>query len=36
VRRWGGGNMGLKTVAKLEKRRKAVEAEEAKIAAGRR
>ena len=36
VRRWGGGNMGLKTVAKLEKRRKAIEAEEAKIAAGRR
>eukprot|EP00603_Paraphysomonas_imperforata_P002196 CAMPEP_0114426406 /NCGR_PEP_ID=MMETSP0103-20121206/7783_1 /TAXON_ID=37642 ORGANISM="Paraphysomonas imperforata, Strain PA2" /NCGR_SAMPLE_ID=MMETSP0103 /ASSEMBLY_ACC=CAM_ASM_000201 /LENGTH=262 /DNA_ID=CAMNT_0001595369 /DNA_START=36 /DNA_END=824 /DNA_ORIENTATION=+ len=36
VRRWGGGNMGLKTVAKLEKRRKAIEAEAAKIAAGRR
>mmetsp|Transcript_27886 Transcript_27886/g.37245 ORF Transcript_27886/g.37245 Transcript_27886/m.37245 type:complete len:257 (-) Transcript_27886:191-961(-) len=36
VRRWGGGHMGLKTVAKLEKRRKAVEAEAAKIAAGRR
>jgi large subunit ribosomal protein L7Ae len=36
VRRWGGGNMGLKTVAKLEKRRKALEAEAAKIAAGRR
>jgi large subunit ribosomal protein L7Ae len=36
VRRWGGGHMGLKTVAKLEKRRKAIEAEEAKIAAGRR
>lgn len=35
-RRWGGGQMGLKTVAKLEKRRKALEAEEAKIAAGRR
>lgn len=35
-RRWGGGKMGLKTVAKLEKRRKAVEAEQAKIAAGKR
>jgi len=29
-RKWGGGTMGLKTVAKLEKRRKQVEAEEAK------
>lgn len=35
-RKWGGGQMGLKTVAKLEKRRKAIEAEAAKIAAGRR
>jgi large subunit ribosomal protein L7Ae len=31
-RKWGGGVMGLKTVAKLEKRRKQVEAEEAKKA----
>ena len=30
VRKWGGGIMGLKTQAKLEKRAKAVEAEEAK------
>lgn len=29
-RKWGGGIMGLKTEAKLEKRRKAVEAEKAK------
>ena len=29
-RKWGGGIMGLKTQAKLEKRRKAVEAEKAK------
>ena len=29
-RKWGGGVMGLKTVAKLEKRRKQVELEEAK------
>ena len=29
-RRWGGGLMGLKTQAKLEKRRKQIEAEEAK------
>ena len=29
-RKWGGGIMGLKTQAKLEKRRKQVEAEEAK------
>mgnify|MGYP003385676695 CR=1 FL=1 len=31
-RRWGGGNMGLKTEAKLEKRRVALEIEEAKKA----
>merc|ERR1711939_784127 len=31
-RKWGGGIMGLKTQAKLEKRRKAVEAELAKAA----
>jgi large subunit ribosomal protein L7Ae len=31
-RKWGGGVMGLKTVAKLEKRRKQVEAEKAKKA----
>jgi large subunit ribosomal protein L7Ae len=29
-RKWGGGHMGLKTEAKLEKRRIQVEAEEAK------
>ena len=35
-RKWGGGIMGLKTQAKLEKRRKAVEAEkEKKAKAGR-
>lgn len=33
VRKWGGGIMGLKTQAKLEKRAKAVAAEEAKKAA---
>lgn len=33
VKRWGGGVMGLKTQAKLEKRRKQVEMEEAKKAA---
>merc|ERR1719287_241388 len=33
VRKWGGGNMGLKTQAKLDKRAKAVAAEEAKKAA---
>jgi len=32
VRKWGGGVMGLKTVAKLEKRRKQIEEEAAKIA----
>jgi len=31
VRKWGGGQMGLKTVAKLEKRKKQVEAEQKKI-----
>jgi len=31
-RKWGGGVMGLKTMAKLEKRRKLVELEEAKKA----
>lgn len=31
-RKWGGGVMGLKTVAKLEKRRKQIEAENAKKA----
>lgn len=31
-KKWGGGNMGLKTVAKLEKRRLQVEAEEKKKA----
>ena len=30
VRRWGGGKMGLKTEAKLEKRRQQLEIEEAK------
>ena len=30
VRKWGGGIMGLKTQAKLDKRAKAVAAEEAK------
>ena len=30
VRKWGGGHMGLKTQAKLDKRAKAVAAEEAK------
>jgi len=30
VRKWGGGIMGLKTQAKLELRRKAMEKEEAK------
>jgi large subunit ribosomal protein L7Ae len=34
-RRWGGGIMGLKTQAKLEKRRKQIEAEEAKKNAAR-
>ena len=34
-RRWGGGIMGLKTQAKLEKRRKQIEAEEAKKTAAR-
>lgn len=29
-RKWGGGIMGLKTVAKLEKRRVQIEAEKAK------
>jgi large subunit ribosomal protein L7Ae len=33
VRKWGGGIMGLKTQAKLDKRAKAVAAEEAKKAA---
>lgn len=33
VRKWGGGHMGLKTEAKLEKRRKQVEAEQKKIQA---
>merc|ERR1712125_194560 len=33
VRKWGGGIMGLKTQAKLELRRKAMEKEEAKKAA---
>jgi large subunit ribosomal protein L7Ae len=33
VRKWGGGTMGLKTQAKLDKRAKAVAAEEAKKAA---
>jgi len=32
VRKWGGGIMGLKTQAKLEKRAKQVEAEAAKLA----
>jgi large subunit ribosomal protein L7Ae len=36
VRKWGGGMMGLKTKAKLEKRAKAVAAEEAKKAAAGR
>lgn len=35
-RRWGGGQMGLKTVAKLDKRAKQAEAEAARIAASRR
>jgi len=35
-RKWGGGIMGLKTEAKLEKRRKQVEAEAAKIASAKR
>jgi len=35
-RKWGGGLMGLKTQAMLEKRRKVVEAEEAKKANARR
>lgn len=34
-RRWGGGIMGLKTQAKLEKRRKQIEAEDAKKNAAR-
>ena len=34
-RRWGGGIMGLKTQAKLEKRRKQIEAEDAKKSAAR-
>lgn len=34
-RKWGGGIMGLKTQAKLEKRRKQIEAEEAKKTAAR-
>jgi large subunit ribosomal protein L7Ae len=29
-RKWGGGVMGLKTVAKLEKRKKQLEVEKAK------
>ena len=33
VRKWGGGIMGLKTQAKLDKRAKALAAEEAKKAA---
>lgn len=33
VRKWGGGHMGLKTEAKLEKRRKQIEAEQKKIQA---
>lgn len=33
VRKWGGGIMGLKTQAKLDKRAKAVAVEEAKKAA---
>jgi large subunit ribosomal protein L7Ae len=33
VRKWGGGIMGLKTQAKLDKRAKAIAAEEAKKAA---
>jgi len=33
VRKWGGGKMGLKTEAKLEKRRKQIEAEQKKIQA---
>ena len=36
VRKWGGGKMGLKTEAKLEKRRKQVEAEQKKIQAALR
>lgn len=36
VRKWGGGQMGLKTEAKLEKRRKQVEAEQKKIQAALR
>ena len=32
VRKWGGGQMGLKTVAKLDKRKKQIDAELAKIA----
>ena len=35
-RKWGGGLMGLKTQAKLEKRRKAIEAEKAKKAKAQR
>lgn len=35
VRKWGGGVLGLKTVAKLEKRRKQIEAEKAKIASAK-
>mmetsp|Transcript_110065 Transcript_110065/g.236912 ORF Transcript_110065/g.236912 Transcript_110065/m.236912 type:complete len:264 (-) Transcript_110065:106-897(-) len=31
LRKWGGGVMGLKTVAKLDKRKKQIEAEQAKI-----
>ena len=34
-KKWGGGIMGLKTQAKLEKRRKAIEIEAAKIAKSR-
>jgi len=36
TKKWGGGMMGLKTKAKLEKRAKAVAAEEAKKAAAGR
>jgi large subunit ribosomal protein L7Ae len=36
IRKWGGGQMGLKTEAKLEKRRKQVEAEQKKIQAALR
>ena len=36
VKRWGGGIMGLKTQAKLEKRRQALEVEEKKKEAAQR